>query len=85
LQAYTGMYYSHELLCSYQIVLKDHQLFYASNLYPETKITLMGKNDLLSDYDFFSHVKILRAIGDKIGGFEVSNSDTRNLKFEKVE
>jgi CubicO group peptidase (beta-lactamase class C family) len=85
LQAYTGTYYSHELLCSYQIVLKDNQLFYSSNLYPEAKITLMGKNDLLSDYDFFSHVKILRTSGDKISGFEVSNPDTRNLKFEKLE
>jgi hypothetical protein len=60
LQAYTGVYYSQELLCSYQIVLKDHQLFYASNLYPDAKITLMGKDDLLSDFEFFSHVKMLR-------------------------
>jgi CubicO group peptidase (beta-lactamase class C family) len=85
LQTYTGTFYSHELLCSYQIVLKDHQLFFTSNLYPDDKITLMGKDDLLSDYDFFSHVKILRTGGNKISGFEVSNQDTRNLKFDKIE
>jgi len=85
LQAFTGTYFSHELQCSYQIILKDHQLFYTSNLYPDAKITLMGKDDLLSDYNFFSHVKILRNGASKIVGFEVSNEDTRNLKFGKVE
>jgi len=85
LQAYTGIYYSQELLCSNQIVIKGHQLFYTSNQYPDAKITLMGKDDLLSDYNFFSHVKILRNGANKIVGFEVSNEDTRNLKFDKVE
>jgi len=84
LEAYTGIYYSPELLCGYQIVLRDHQLFYAGNLYPDDKITLMGRNDLLSDYSFFSHVKILRSKGGQIAGFEVSNGDTRNLRFDKI-
>ncbi len=84
LQAYAGTYFSHELLCSYQVSLEDHQLFYSTNLYPDAKITLMGKDDMLSDYDFFSHVRILRKNG-RITGFEVSNQDTRNLIFEKIE
>ena len=85
LQAFTGTYYSHELVCSYRIILKDHQLFYTSNVNPDAKITLMGRDDLLSDYNFFSHVKVLRTGGSKIVGFEVSNEDTRNLTFDKVE
>jgi len=85
LQAYTGTYYSPELICSYRIILKDHQLFYSSGVNPDAKITLMGKDDLLSDYNFFSHVKILRSIHRRIVGFEVNNEDTRGLKFDKVE
>jgi CubicO group peptidase (beta-lactamase class C family) len=84
LEAYTGIYYSPELLCTYQIVLRDHQLFYTSNLYPDDKITLMGRNDLLSDYSFFSHVIIFRSERGKIAGFKVSNADTGNLRFDKI-
>jgi hypothetical protein len=84
LLAYTGTYYSRELLCSYAIVLRDHHLFYSSSLYPDAKITLMGKDDLLSDFGFFSHVKILRTPAGVIRGFQVSNQDTRNLNFEKI-
>jgi hypothetical protein len=45
----------------------------------------MGKDDLLSDYSFFSHLKILRTARGNITGFEVNNEDTRNLRFERVE
>jgi hypothetical protein len=85
LKAYTGVYYSRELLCSYQILIKDHQLFFESSLYPEAKITLMGKDDLLCDYRFFSHLKVLRTKDGRIVGFEVSNESTRDLKFDKIQ
>ncbi|HZY36999.1 MAG TPA: serine hydrolase domain-containing protein [Mucilaginibacter sp.] len=85
LQSYTGNYYCPELDCHYHIVLKDHQLWFTNILHPNAKITLMGKDDLLSGYGFFYHLKILRSPEKSITGFELNSGDMMHLRFNKIE
>ena len=41
--------------------------------------------DLLSEYDFFYHVKVLRKSGKEIIGFELNSDETMHLRFNKIE
>ena len=86
LQTYAGNYYCPELDCHYHIVLKEHQLWFTNSLHPDAKITLMGRNDLLSSYDpFFYHSKILRSPEREIVGFELNSDEMMHLKFNKIQ
>ncbi len=84
LQTYTGTYYCPELDCSYHIVLIDHQLFLTNNLYADSKITLLGKDHLITDYDFLYHLHILK-MDEKIIGFELNNGEIMHLRFNKID
>jgi CubicO group peptidase (beta-lactamase class C family) len=84
LLGYTGTYYCPELDCHYGIMLKDHQLWLTSNKYEDTKLKLAGKDDLLDDYWWMSHLKILRDRANRITGFEVNDGRIMHLRFNKL-
>jgi CubicO group peptidase (beta-lactamase class C family) len=84
LQTYTGTYYSLELDCNYSIVLKDQQLVLVSNKYDDSKISLVGADDLYTDNWWIGHMKVLRDKQGKILGFEINDGRVMHLKFVKL-
>ena len=82
LKQFIGRYYCSELDCYYQITMRDRTLFMINNNYSETKLKLIGDNDLVRNSWFMNHLKIIRDRKNKIVGFEVSSS---NLRFNKIE
>lgn len=85
LQAYTGTYYCPELDCKYGIVLKGRDLILTNNKYEDTKLRLVTKDHILSDYWWMGHLKLLRNNKKQIAGFEVSNGRIMHLRFNKIE
>jgi CubicO group peptidase (beta-lactamase class C family) len=85
LQTYTGTYYSPELDCKYSIVLKNHYLMLTNNKYGDTKLTLLGKDDLQNDFWWMGHLKVMRNNKNQITGFEVNDGRIMHLRFNKIE
>lgn len=85
LQPYTGIYYCPELDCKYGISLNDHHLLLTHIKYQDTRLTLLGKDDLLNELWWIKHLRILRNDKSEIIGFEVNNDRIRHLKFNKIE
>jgi len=85
LQAYTGVYYSPELGCSYTIVPKDHRLILTNSKDSDTPLTLAGPDHLLSDYWWMSHLMITRDHLKQITGFEINSNRVMHVKFNRVE
>ena len=85
LQAYTGMYYCPELDCRYGIILKDHRLILTNDKYRDTNLRLVGKNDLMNDFWWMSHLKMIRNDKNHITGFEVSSGRIMHVRFNKIE
>jgi CubicO group peptidase (beta-lactamase class C family) len=84
LAGYVGTYYSDELNCNYNIVLREHQLYFTNSKYNDTKLTLLGVDDLVNDeYWWMSHVKIIRGKKGKVAAFEVNDGRIMHLKFIK--
>ena len=56
-----------------------------NNKYEDTKIKLLGKADLFTDYWWMRHLRI--AYGDKntITGFEVNDGRVMHLRFNKIQ
>jgi CubicO group peptidase (beta-lactamase class C family) len=84
LQPYTGTYYSPELDCNYQIVLKDHQLYLTNAKYDDQKLTFAGSNDLLNDNWWMNHLVVTRNSKNAVTGFEVNSGRVMHLKFVKT-
>ena len=84
LQAYTGRYYSPELDCSYEIVLKDHRLYLTSNKYNDMPLTLAGPDHLLTDLWWMDHLTVKRNRSDQITGFEISSGRVMQVAFNKM-
>lgn len=84
LQAYTGTYYCPELDCKYGIVLKGRDLILTNDKYEDTKLRLVTKDHLFSDYWWMGHLKVLRNAKKEISGFEVSNGRIMYLRFNKI-
>ena len=85
LQTYTGTYYCPELDCKYGIVLKNRQLMLTNNKYGDTKLTLLGKDDLQNNFWWMGHLKVLRNNKNQITGFEVNDGRIMHLRFNKIE
>ncbi len=85
LKKYTGTYYCPELDCKYGIVLKDHALMLTNDKYNDTKLTLSSPDDLMSDYWWMDHLKILRDKNKMITGFEVNSGRVMHVKFIKID
>ncbi len=85
LKKYTGTYYCPELDCKYGIVLKDHALMLTNVKYNDTKLTLSSPDDLISDYWWMNHLKILRDKNKMITGFEVNSGRVMHVKFIKID
>lgn len=85
LQTYTGMYYCPELDCKYGIMLKGRDLILTNNKYEDTKLRLIGKDHLRSDFWWMGHLKILRDNKNQIKGFEVNDGRVMHLQFNKIE
>jgi CubicO group peptidase (beta-lactamase class C family) len=85
LQTYTGTYYSPELDCKYSIVLKNRNLMLTNNKYGDTKLTLLGKDDLQNDFWWMGHLKVMRNNKNQITGFEVNDGRIMHLRFNKIE
>lgn len=84
LRAYTGTYYCPELDCKYGISLKDHHLMLTNVKYNDTPLTLVGTDDLVNDFWWMGHLKIIRSNKNDITGFEVNNGRIMHLKFNKL-
>jgi CubicO group peptidase (beta-lactamase class C family) len=85
LQAYVGRYYSKELDCSYNIVLKNHDLLLTNSKYSDSKIEVKGANHLLNDTWWMNHLQIIRNSKNNIEGFEVNSDRVQHLIFTKIE
>ncbi|HUS02185.1 MAG TPA: serine hydrolase domain-containing protein [Chitinophagaceae bacterium] len=85
LQAYTGTYYSPELDTKYKIVLKENKLLLTHNKYEDSKVTLIGKDDLRTDHWWMGHLKMLRNNKNDIAGFEVNDGRIMHLRFNKID
>lgn len=85
LQAYTGIYYSPELDCKYGIELKDHRLMLTNVKYNDTRLNLVNKDHLTSDFWWINHLHMLRDNGGKIIGFEINSGRIMHLRFNKIE
>jgi CubicO group peptidase (beta-lactamase class C family) len=83
LQLYTGNYYSPELDCSYQIVLKDHHLVLTNAKYNDSPLKLYGDNNLTDDFWWMDNLVILRNKKGQISGFEVNSGRIRHVLFKK--
>lgn len=84
LKKYAGTYYSQELDCSYNIIVKKHQLFLTSNKYNDAEIVLGGEDNLIDKSGVLSHLKIIRDNKNKIKGFEVNSGRVMHLVFDKI-
>ncbi len=85
LKKYAGIYYSPELDCRYNIVLKDHQLFLTNSKYNDAKLTLIGKDHLINDNWWINHLMVKRDSKQNIIGFEVNSGRIMHLRFNKIE
>jgi len=85
LKTYTGVYYCPELDCKYGIVIKDHYLMLTNTKYNDAKLTLIGKDHLIDEYWWMSHLLIKRDNKNKITGFEVNTDRIMHLRFNKIE
>jgi CubicO group peptidase (beta-lactamase class C family) len=83
LAQYTGNYYSPELDCNRQIVLKNHQLYFTGNNRPDASITLYGKNYMQSSSDM-DNIVITRKKNGEIDGFELNDGSIMHLRFNKT-
>lgn len=81
---YTGSYYSAELDCTYNIALKDNQLYLTNSKYNDAKLTLFGPDNLINDTWYMKHLTVMRNKSNKITGFEVNSGRVMHLKFVKV-
>ena len=85
LQMYSGVYYCPELDCKYTIVVKDHELAKTSNKYNNSKLKLVGKDHLFTDYWWMRHLKTISDSNKKITGFEVNDGRIMHLRFNKIQ
>ena len=83
-QLYTGEYYCPELACTYTIIPKDHALILTNNKYDDSKLKLVGADDLFTDYWWIKHLKTIRDNQKKIIGFEVNDGRITHLRFNKI-
>ncbi|HEV8286728.1 MAG TPA: serine hydrolase domain-containing protein [Chitinophagaceae bacterium] len=81
---YIGTYYCPELNCSYEIILKNHDLFLTSNKYNDTKLTIVDKDHLLNDYWWMRHLMVLRNKKNQVIGFEINSERVMHLRFDKI-
>jgi CubicO group peptidase (beta-lactamase class C family) len=85
LQAYTGTYYCPELDSKYTIVLKNGSLMLTHRKYEDTPLKLVGKNDLLTDFWWMDHLRVVRNSENRITGFDVNAGRIRHLRFNKID
>ena len=84
-QGFTGSYYSPELDCVYNIVFNGKDLLLRQGKIEDSKITLIGKDDLLADFWWMRHLKIIRNKTNDIVGFDVDVEGVMHLRFNKIE
>lgn len=84
LKKYAGIYHSPELDCQYSIIFKDHGLVLTNSKYNDSKMELIGTEDLFDD-NLLGHIKVTRDQNNQINGFEVNMERVRHLKFNKIE
>ncbi len=53
--------------------------------YDDTKLTLSSPDDLISDYWWMNHLKILKDKNKVITGFEVNSGRVMHVKFIKID
>lgn len=81
---YTGTYYNTELDCSYNITIKDHQLYLTNSKYNDAQLTLFGPDHIINDTWYMKHLVVIRNKSNKITGFEVNSWRVMHLKFVKI-
>jgi len=85
LKKYAGTYYCPELECKYGIALKDHHLMLTNAKYNDSKLNLITKDHLSSDYWWMSHLMMIRDSKNNVTGFEVNSGRVTHLRFNRIE
>lgn len=84
LKEITGTYICPELNTNYSIELKDKELWLIHQKYNDSKITVIGPNNLSTGNWWMSNLVIRRNNKNVIEGFNVTSGRIRGLKFNKV-
>ena len=84
LKAYTGLYYSEELDCSFTITLEGKQLRIKNAQHEPVNVSLLSNDHVITAYDFLGHLLIKRDAKNKIVGFELNSGNTMHLAFTKI-
>ena len=56
-----------------------------SNKYNNSKLKLVGKDHLFTDYWWMRHLKTISDSNKKITGFEVNDGRIMHLRFNKIQ
>jgi hypothetical protein len=56
-----------------------------NNKYEDTKLTLIGKDNLQSNFWWMGNLKVIRNNKNLITGFEVNDGRIMHLRFNKME
>lgn len=84
LNAYTGLYYSEELDCSFSITLAGKQLMIKNAQRAPVNVTLLSAEHISTEYDFLRHLLVRRDARNKIVGFELNSGNIMHLMFSKI-
>jgi CubicO group peptidase (beta-lactamase class C family) len=85
LQVYAGTYYCPELDCKYAIILKNGSLTLTHHKYEDTPLKLVGKNNLVNDFWWMNHLRVVRNSENRITGFDVNAGRIMHLRFNKID
>jgi CubicO group peptidase (beta-lactamase class C family) len=83
LQVYAGSYYSRELDCRYQLLVKDHSLILSGARYPDSPVDILNSNHLVNN-TIFGQFIMTRNAKKAITGFELQSPGLSHLQFVKL-
>ena len=69
---------------NYSILLNRH-LILTNDKYEDSSLTLLGKDDLQTNFWWMGHLKMMRNNKKQITGFEVNDGRIMHLRFNKIE
>lgn len=84
LPSLTGVYHCPELDVKYAIELKNNALYLTNDKYGESKLRLVGKDNLAADFWWMNNLRVLRNPKGDVIGFEVNSGRIMHLRFNKI-
>jgi hypothetical protein len=83
LAVYAGNYYSNELDCHYQLLVKDHGLVLSGTRCPDSQVDLLNSNHLVNDAILGQFI-MTRNAKKAVTGFELQGPGLKHLRFVKL-